>query len=287
MPELPEVETIRRELATELPGRRVTDLRVHRPDILMDGEPPAAFAGAVRGRRIRSVERRAKYLLLRLTGEEGGAHGRGAAGGRVLQVQLRMTGRFVLGRSRPDPSEFGHLAAELELDDGRTLFYDDVRRLGGFRLLDPAEWARESDALGPEPLEPDFDVPRLRRALSGRRAPVKNVLLDQRRVAGIGNIYAAEALHRAGVDPRRPGGSLEPEEGRRLHRALREVLGEALEAAGTTFRDYRAVNGRSGRFQDRLAVYGREGRPCPRCGGDVRRVVQAGRSTFFCPGCQS
>jgi formamidopyrimidine-DNA glycosylase len=124
-------------------------------------------------------------------------------------------------------------------------------------------------------------------ALSRGSAPVKNALLDQSRIAGVGNIYASEALHGARIDPRRPGRSLNADEVRRLHRSLRSVLRRALENAGTTFRDYRAVNGRSGRFQGRLRVYGREGEPCRRCGSEIRRIVQAGRSTFFCPGCQA
>lgn len=275
MPELPEVETIRRDLAAELEGCSVTAVRIHEPDIVMAPDTPEAFADAVRGRRIEALARRAKYLLLRLSGDE------------VVQVQLRMTGRFALGTSLPDPGEFTHVAAEFDLDDGRTLFYDDVRRLGGLRVLDADAWEERASELGPEPLEEGFTPAALGAALAGRGAPVKNVLMDQRRVAGIGNIYAAEALHAAGLDPRRPGGSLSEEEIETLHRAIRTTLEEALEAAGTTFRDYRAVNGRSGRFQSRLRVYGREEEPCPRCGATVRRIVQAGRSTFFCPGCQS
>jgi len=275
VPELPEVETIRRDLAAELEGRSVTAVRIHQPDIVMPPDTPEAFAGAVRGRRIEGLGRRAKYLLLRLSGDE------------VVQVQLRMTGRFALGASLPDPGEFSHVAAEFDLDDGRTLFYDDVRRLGGLRILDAEAWEERASELGPEPLEEGFTPAVLGAALAGREAPVKNVLMDQRRVAGIGNIYAAEALHAAGIDPRRPGGSLSEEEIETLHRTIRTTLEEALEAAGTTFRDYRAVNGRSGRFQSRLRVYGREGEPCRRCDTAVERIVQAGRSTFFCPVCQS
>lgn len=275
MPELPEVETIRRELAAELPGRSLVGARVHHPDILLNLDSEDAFAEAVVGRRLEDVDRRAKYLLLRLSGR------------RVLQVQLRMTGRFALRTPRPDPDEFAHIAAELELDDGRTLWYDDVRRLGGFKVLSREAWREDESRLGPEPLADGYAAADLARALARRRAPVKNLLLDQRRVAGVGNIYAAESLHVAAVDPRRPGGELGAEEVGRLHGALRDVLRDALDHAGTTLRDFRAVNGRSGGFQDRLRVYGREGEPCPRCAGTVRRIVQAGRSTFFCPGCQS
>ncbi|HKK08581.1 MAG TPA: bifunctional DNA-formamidopyrimidine glycosylase/DNA-(apurinic or apyrimidinic site) lyase [Gemmatimonadota bacterium] len=275
MPELPEVETIRRDLAPEIGGRTITAARIHQPDIVLPPDDPDRFARRVTGRRIERVDRRAKYLLLRLAGRV------------VVQVQLRMTGRFAVGETLPDPEEFSHVAAELDLDDGRTLFYDDVRRLGGLRTMDAETWDGEAARLGPEPLEGTFTTDALGRELAGRKAPVKNLLLDQRRVAGLGNIYAAEALHAAGIDPRRPGGSLSGADLAELHGAIRRTLEAALEGAGTTFRDYRAVNGRSGRFQERLRVYGREGEPCRRCGTAVERIVQAGRSTFFCPGCQS
>jgi formamidopyrimidine-DNA glycosylase len=274
VPELPEVETIRRDLAEELSGRTIEAVRVHQPDIVLPPPGPAAFVDRVSGRRIDSLDRRAKYLLLRLLGDE------------LVQVQLRMTGRFALGTSLPDPAEFTHLAAEFDLDDGRTLFYDDTRRLGGFRLLSSADWASIEAKLGPEPLEEGFTAAVLAAALTDRHAPVKNVLLDQRRVAGLGNIYAAEALFASRLDPRRAAGSLCAEEVERLHDAIRATLLDALEHAGTTFSDYLAVNGRSGRFQDRLQVYGREGSPCLRCGEPIVRIVQAGRSTCFCPGCQ-
>lgn len=274
MPELPEVETIRRELAPVLSGRRIREVCVHRADIVMDGLPPDRFARELRGETVRRVERRAKYLLFRL------------ASGRVLQVQLRMTGRFVLGTEPPDPTEFRHVAAQLELDDGRTLYYDDVRRLGGLRLLSAEEWERIEERLGPEPLTPEFTARSLGGRLAESRAPVKNFLLDQGRLAGLGNIYASESLFRARIRPDRPARELSEPEVRRLHAAIRAVLRRALEKAGTTFRNYRAVNGRSGQFQEELAVYGREGRACRRCGEPVRRIVQAGRSTFYCPSCQ-
>lgn len=275
MPELPEVETIRRDLSGELEGRTIRDVTIHQADIVMDGASASDFVRRVRDRRILSLDRRAKNLLFRLEGP------------LVLQVQIRMTGRFALGPELPDPDEFSHVAAELVLDDGRTLFYDDVRRLGGFRLLSPGAWAEIESGLGPEPLEPEFGAGDLASALAGSRAPVKNCLLDQRRLAGLGNIYAVEVLHRAGLDPRRPGGELEGREIERLHEAIRTILLDALRHAGTTFRDYRAVNGRSGAFQERLEVYARAGAPCSRCGATVERIVQAGRSTYHCPGCQA
>ncbi len=274
MPELPEVETIRRELEPELLGRRVERLSVRKQDILLGPRTVRAFRRRVEGRVVSSVSRRAKYLLFQLDAVD------------WLQVQLRMSGRFALGRELPDPGEFRHIVADFRLDDGRTLFYDDVRRLGGFRMLTHAEWMRLEEDLGPEPLEPDFTGARFREILAGRRAPVKNVLMDQRRVAGVGNIYASEALHAARIDPRRPAGQLAAPEVRRLHRAVRRTLVSALAQAGTTFQNYRAVNGRSGGFQSLLRVYGREGEPCIRCGSEIVRTVQAGRSTFYCASCQ-
>lgn len=274
MPELPEVETIRRDLAPELEGRRIERVTIRKADLLLGPRTRPEFRRRVEGRRIRGVERRAKYLLFRFEPD-------------VLQIQLRMSGRFALGARPPDPGDFTHVVAEFALDDGRTLFYDDVRRLGGFRLFGAREWAAADAALGPEPLARGFTTERLAAALAGSRAPVKNALMDQRRLAGLGNIYASESLHAARIDPRRAAHDPGRDELRRLHRAIRSVLRRALERAGTTFRNYRAVNGRSGEFQGELAVYGRGGEPCRRCGGEIRRIVQAGRSTFFCPDCQT
>ena len=275
MPELPEVETIRRDLEPELTGRVIVDVEVHKADIVLPPLDPESFGRRLTGRRVVRVDRRAKYLLF------------GLDDGSVLQVQLRMSGRFALGREVPDANEFRHIAARLYLDDGRTLFYDDMRRLGGFRLLAGNEWEIEAARLGPEPLEPGYRATDLGRMLAATRSPVKNALMDQRRVAGVGNIYASEALFRAGVDPRRPGRDLAPGEVKRLHRTVRGVLREAIRQAGTSFQNYRAVNGRSGAFQSSLDVYGRDGEPCRACGETIERIVQAGRSTFYCPSCQS
>jgi formamidopyrimidine-DNA glycosylase len=274
MPELPEVETIRRDLQDGLTGQTIVGVRIHKPDIILGGLSPRSFASRVRGRRVTSIRRRAKYLLLDLDD------------GASIQVQLRMSGRFALTVGRPDPSEFRHIAAELHLGDGRTLWYDDVRRLGGFQLMNADEVAVLDRRLGPEPLEDSFTARRFSLILSGLRGPIKNVIMDQRRVAGIGNIYASEALFLARIDPRRAAGSLDEREVRVLRRTIRRVLREAIRSAGTTFRDYRAVNGRSGEFQTRLTVYAREDKLCVRCRTPIQRVVQAGRSTFYCPECQ-
>lgn len=274
MPELPEVETIRRDLAPELEGRRITAVRIHHDDIIINALPGAEFRRRLEGRHILAVDRRAKWLLLRL--DLG-----------ILVTQLRMTGRFAVGRGAVPPlAGFRHVAAEFDLDDGRTLFYDDVRRLGGFLLLSEPEWALEESRFGPEPLDSGFRAADLGQALRRGRAPVKNALMDQSRVAGVGNIYASEALHRARIDPTRPVSDLTDEEVRRLHRSLRRILRSSLDSSGTTFRDYRAVNGRSGSFQTLLEVYGRDGEPCTNCGQVILRIVQAGRSTYYCPGCQ-
>ena len=283
MPELPEVETIRRELAPALLGRRIGQVRVYHDYLILGFGGRTRFGRLTRGRVIGAVDRRAKFLLFLL-------HRDDAKDGdpeRVMRVQLRMTGRFWLGRERPDPVEFRHPGIELRLDDGRTLFYDDVRRLGGFDVLSLPEWRAIERSLGPEPLTPGFTRRRLAERLAPLRAPIKNALLDQRRIAGIGNIYASEALYRAGIDPFRPAGTLAANEIDRLHRAIRQVLREALRAAGTTLKDYRTVDGRSGSFQRRLRVYGRADAPCPRCGTSVVRAVQGGRSTFYCPECQT
>jgi len=274
MPELPEVETIRRDLEPELTGRIIREVDVHQADIVLPPHDPTSFRRRLKGRKIVGVGRRAKYLLFQLDDDS------------ILQVQLRMSGRFALGQELPDAAEFKHIAARFHLDDGRTLFYDDIRRLGGLRLLERIEWEREEERLGPEPLEPGYRSADLGRELGRTRAPVKNALMDQRRVAGVGNIYASEALFRAGVDPRRPGRELTADEVKRLHRTVRRVLREALKKAGTSFQNYRAVNGRSGAFQTSLAVYAREGQPCRKCDETIERVVQAGRSTFYCPSCQ-
>lgn len=273
MPELPEAETVRRHLQDAVAGRRIRAVRVHQPDILLNASVDA-FARALRDRRIRRVSRRGKWPLLHLDAR------------KVVEVQLRMTGRFALGAGPPDPATYGHVAAELYLDDGRTLYYDDRRRLGGFNLWTRQEWTDRSATLGPEPLDDGFTDAHLERTLRDRRAAVKNLLLDPEVVAGVGNLYAAEALHRAGLDPRRAGGGLDVGEIGELCSAVQEVLRAGLRHGGSSFSDFLSPAGEPGRHQEHLAVYGREGRPCPRCSGSVQRIVQSGRGTYFCPGCQ-
>ncbi len=267
MPELPEAETIAAGLRASVTDATVTGVEVLHPDVLR--ESPDAFARHVTGRRIRSVSRRGKNVVLELEG------------GGVLLVNLGMTGRLL-----PSPSAPTHPALRFALDDGRTLVYDDVRRFGCVELLEAPAWAERSGSLGPEPLAPSFTAADLAEGLARSRAPVRSWLLDQRRIAGVGNIYANEALFRAGVHPARPASSLSREEAGRLHGALRRVLREAIRARGTTLRDYRTAEGGRGGYAVRLRVYGREGEPCLRCKTPVERVVFGNRSAFFCPRCQ-
>jgi formamidopyrimidine-DNA glycosylase len=273
MPELPEVETIRVHLATALTGKRVLRAEIRDP-LLTRPEPPEAVAAALEGKTILDVRRRGKYVILDLLG-----------GGHLL-VHLRMTGGFLLV-SPPSEEEDPHRRATLSLDDGSDVTYRDVRRFGTWLLLGGDELEGYLTArLGPEPLGPAFSRARLTARLDGRRAPVKAALLDQRTAAGVGNIYADEALWRAGVHPRRAAASLRPEEVAALRRAIRAALRAGITRQGATLRDYRRPGGERGRMQDAFAVYGRDGEPCPRCRDMVAKTRVAGRGTWFCPRCQ-
>ncbi len=275
MPELPEAETIARGLAAAIAGRQVKRLKIHR-DELVEPMTPAAFRRTLRGRRVEHVGRRAKWIAATLDD------------GARWVTQLRMTGRFTWRPHSPLRAE-PHLSASFVLEDGSgagVLRFYDTRRFGRMWVLDPAAWAELDARLGVEPLSDEFTPGRLLALLAGSQAPIRNWLLEQRRVAGVGNIYAIEACYLARIDPRRPAGDLARDEIHRLHRALRKVLSAAVARRGTTFSDYRDVLGGSGGFQNVLDVYGREGERCKRCGRAIRRGVLAGRSLFFCPGCQ-
>ncbi len=271
MPELPEVETTRRGVTPALVGRRVTVVTVRQPRLRWP-VPTARLRRELVGQRIDTVERRAKYLLLRT-----------AAGTALLH--LGMSGSL---RVLPPGTPAGpHDHVDLGLDDGAMLRLRDPRRFGA--LL----WTRRDPALhpllrdlGPEPFDPAFDGAYLRARAQGRRIAVKPFLMDGRVVVGVGNIYASESLHRAGIDPRRAAGRVSLARYGRLADAVREVLGEAIEAGGTTLRDYTGSHGEAGWFSIRLAVYGREGEPCPACGALVHGIVLGQRSTFFCSACQ-
>jgi formamidopyrimidine-DNA glycosylase len=272
VPELPEVETIVRDLADSLLGTRIQEVEVLRPD-LIEGEPAAGFASGLRGRRIERVERRAKNIVAALDD------------GRRLVVNLGMTGRLLLvAPADPCPP---HLGVRMALDDRRELLYHDVRRFGRLWRMDEAAWTEWEARLGLEPLSADFTAEVLAEMMSRSRTPVKTWLMNQARVVGVGNIYASEALFRARVDPRRPARDVTPDEVARIRDAAVAVLEDAIAFRGTTFLDYRDARGERGGFAARLQVYDREGEPCVICGTKIERMVQAGRSTFFCPACQA
>ena len=271
MPELPEVETIVRQLAPSVPGRRIVKARVFRPDVLR--EPPDHFRRGVTGATIRSVTRRGKNVVLVLSHSS------------VLVVNLGMTGRLLLLRPGVNAGP-SHVAVDLSLESGDSLLYADTRRFGRLTLYSAEEWGRESRRLGPEPLGKSLDAEAFHQRLRGSKAPLRSWLLDQKHLAGVGNIYACEALHQAGIHPLRTASSLDPRESGRLLRELRGVLRKAIEARGTTLRDYRTASGEEGGFLPFLQAYGREGKPCPRCGSPIVRIVFSNRSAFLCPICQ-
>ena len=287
MPELPEVETIRRQLEPEIVGRRIVsaevlDERWTRP------EPSAAVVAGLVDRKIVSAGRRGKYLLV------------GLDDGSTLVMHLRMTGNLLLAdRDEPEGRRFGaerlyeaatgpaHLRAELELDDGRLLRFTDPRRFGHASLLGVDELAPYLDArLGVEPLSDDLTPELIGRIAAGRTAPLKSFLLDQKGIAGIGNIYADEALHRAELHPLSPAGSMRAEHWEALREGIVEALEEGLRNGGASMNDYRDSRGEQGSMQNEFLVHTRAGEECPRCGGRIARIVVSGRSTYFCAACQ-
>ncbi len=274
MPELPETETIARDLHREVRGRTVVELRVTRADVLRETSA-AELEQRLVGARIERAWRRAKLVVLDLS-----------TGDRLV-VQPRFTGAVLIDRGALPAAERRFSTLALTLDDGTVLHYRDIRRLGTVTLMGPERWAGYTAALGAEPLDPTFTADHLSALLRGSRQAVKKVLMDQRRVVGVGNIYANESLWRARVDPSRPASSLSPEEGARLHGALVGVLAESIEARGTSFRDYVDAAGARGSFVAQLAAYGRGGEPCRACGA---RLVEThavdGRTTVFCAWCQ-
>src|SRR3982751_785382 len=267
MPELPEVETVRASLEQRLVGQRfedveILDSRLTRP---LD---PAEVAAELQGERVAAVDRRGKYLIVRFES------------GRALLVHLRMTGGFLL-----QPGT--HERAVLELDDGPRVAYRDVRRFGTWLLLEPHEGDPYiASKLGDEPFDALFTVARLGERLEKRRAPIKAALLDQRTLAGMGNIYVDEALWRARIHPLRAAESLDRNDLRRLHRGVRSALEAGIARQGSTLRDYVLPDGGSGSMQHEFKVYGRGGEPCDRCGTPITKTRVAGRGTWFCPACQ-
>ena len=280
MPELPEVETICRGLQGALAGRTLAGVTVRRPDLRFPFPP--RFAERLRGRRVLRVARRAKYILSHLDDDW------------VWLTHLGMSGRLTIGPGAP-PQPRAHDHVLIATDDGGHLVYTDPRRFGFMDLVPEAELAAHPrlSALGIEPLDGEIpsllDGPNLERLLRGKRTPIKAALLDQSLVAGIGNIYACEALFRAGLSPARLAGTITGGRAKRLAAAIRDVLNDAIAAGGSSLRDYVQASGELGYFQHRWAVYDREGQPCPGCrcdvarSGGIRRVAQGGRSTFYCP----
>jgi formamidopyrimidine-DNA glycosylase len=273
MPELPEVETIRLKLEPHLVGRRFDRVEIRDPRLVRPFEP-TAVAAELEGEQVSALERRGKYLIVRFES------------GRALLIHLRMTGSLrhaTKGKLGDDP----HRRAVVRLDDGSDVAYRDVRRFGTWQLLEPGELEPYLDErLGVEPLERTFTTRRLGQQLEGRRAPIKAALLDQRTVAGLGNIYVDEALWRAQVHPLRPAGTLEEDELARLTRAIKDALKTAVRRQGASLRDYSTPDGELGTMQDRFRVYDREGRPCQRCGTPIDKIRTAGRGTWYCPNCQ-
>jgi formamidopyrimidine-DNA glycosylase len=274
MPELPEVETIVRDIRPDLLGRRFERVRLSHDDVLR-GVTRRRLVRNLTGATVRDVSRRAKHAVIDV-------------GRHRLVVQPGMTGSLVVHDRPLTDDEERYAVLRIELDNGRTLVYRDVRRLGTLLLLGPKEWERYSRAIGPEPLEPGFTADQLGAALGRSRQAVKKVIMDQRHLAGVGNIYANEALFAAGIDPSKPAVRLTPDDHRRLHTEIRRVLHAAIASNGTTFRDYRTGTGEPGNFQMELFVYGREGEPCRRCGTRLTgtHAIDA-RISVFCHRCQS
>src|SRR5512146_91300 len=271
MPELPEVETVCRQLEPELEGRRIESLEVLDPRWCRP-MPPAELEGAVSGRTIESLGRRGKYLLL------------GLDGGQTLVMHLRMTGNLVLVEGE---DKLDHLRARFVLDDGREVWFTDPRRFGEALLLDDDELDRHfASRLGIEPLSAAFTPEALGEIAANRTAPLKSFLLDQKGIAGVGNIYADEALFRARLHPLSPAGSMKPEHLAALRDAVVAALEAGIDGGGASIDDYRDGRGEMGRMQDEFLVHTREGEPCPRRDGRVERIVVSGRSTYFCSACQ-
>ncbi|MFQ5984081.1 MAG: bifunctional DNA-formamidopyrimidine glycosylase/DNA-(apurinic or apyrimidinic site) lyase [Alphaproteobacteria bacterium] len=272
MPELPEVETVRRGLAERLTGRALVRVQQRRADLRMPFPP--RFAQRLQGRRVEALGRRGKYLLIRLDD------------GWIVVVHLGMSGRLIVGHGTPFAlGPHDHVVFHTD-DDGHVIFQDS-RRFGLMTLAREDALDRHPllAVLGPDPLSNGFSGAVLATALAGRRTPLKSALMDQRIVAGLGNIYACESLFRGRLSPRRRAGTVTGARAERLARAVQAVVDEAIAAGGSSIKDYVQASGELGYFQHRFAVYDRAGEPCPGCdcGGGIRRIVQSGRATFYCP----
>ncbi len=276
MPELPEVETVRRGLELVLKGKRIARVEQRRSDLRIPF--PIGFAGLLTGRTVTALRRKAKYLLFDLDDDQ------------VLICHLGMSGRMMIAPHGSNHPSAPHDHVEIVTQDGVHIVFNDHRRFGLMTLTTAHEEAVHPllASIAPDPLDPVFSPDHLSARLKGRKTPIKVALLDQRVVGGVGNIYACEALHRASISPRRLAASVAGKRCERLVPAVIDVLGEAIEAGGSSLRDHRQVSGELGYFQHRFRVYDRKGTPCPMpgCDGSVSRIVQANRSTYFCRRCQ-
>lgn len=282
MPELPEVETVRLGLLPVMEGQVIAQAHVNRPDLRWPF--PENMAARLTGLRVLALRRRSKYILADLSSAE------------TLIIHLGMSGRMLISgaavgtfhHAHPAPAKHDHVV--LDMAGGARITFNDARRFGAMDLAATAQVEHHPllAALGPEPLGNHFDESYLAARLMGRKTPIKSALLDQRVVAGLGNIYVCEVLFRAGIDPHCFAGAIPPDKQALLVPLIRQVLNEAIAAGGSSLRDYRQTDGELGYFQHRFNVYDREGAPCvaPGCGGNVVRSVQAGRSSFYCPVCQ-
>jgi len=274
MPELPEVETVARGLAKRLEGHRLAKVETRRGDLRWPF--PKGFVKRLTGRRVLKVRRRAKYIVAELDD------------GNALLAHLGMSGRMLLSKGRPEILE-PHDHVILETDEGWVLRFNDARRFGMMDLVAIAKLEQHKliRGIGPEPLGNEFSGPILAAALKGKKTSIKAAILDQKVVAGVGNIYASEALYRAGISPKRLAYTVQGDRAEKLAHAIKAVLNEAVAAGGSSLRDYVQADGELGYFQHHWRVYDKEGQPCPgKCGGTIRRITQGGRSTFYCPKCQ-
>lgn len=282
MPELPEVETVRRGLVAAMEGQMIRQAEIRRPDLRWPF--PERMAERLTGQRVERLRRRSKYILADLSSQE------------TLLIHLGMSGRMLVSgmthgafhHDLPAPAKHDHVI--LTMEGGARITFNDARRFGAMDIIPTVDAASHwlLSGLGPEPFGNDFNEDYLVARLKGRAAPIKAALLDQRVVAGLGNIYVCEVLNEAGIDPRRKAGRISAARIAGLVPMIRQVLSEAIEAGGSSLRDHRQTDGELGYFQHRFRAYDRQGAPCRTdgCHGAIRRIVQSGRSTFYCPDCQ-
>ena len=280
MPELPEVETVRRGLLPVMEGQRIATAQVNRPDLRFP--LPEKMAERLTGQTVLTLRRRSKYILGDLSS------------GETLLIHLGMSGRMLISGAsvgefhHPHPAPQKHDHVVLAMESGVRITFNDARRFGAMDLMQTADWQAHKllTGLGPEPLGNDFNETYLAGRLKGRQTPIKSALLDQSVVAGLGNIYVCEVLHRAEIAPSRLASDIAPQQVATLVPLIRTVLTEAIEAGGSSLRDYRQTDGELGYFQHTFRVYDREGEPCTTCATPIIRLVQSGRSSFYCPNCQ-